>query len=449
MFVIDQQTLSDLNAIDRSDGGLWNFFDNTTTVEGRYTVYRYFLNPLNNIEEVRNRQEAIIYLSETNLEFPFDKFMMDDLERYLNLPNEPYSESYLSYYLETLSANVFSLNNKRIRQMIKRSVCEIGMLIRYLSNLLESAVGQGRPIGVLNQFRETFIMLTEDLDFDELKKMPLEKISLTMLIKYDYKFRNLKKSQVRSIFAILYELDALRGISRTFRRRQLVFPNFYDGDEPPDNMLRIGGLYNLFIDNPTKNDVEIQWNKNIWFLTGANMTGKSTLLKTVGTCVYLAHLGFPVPALEMDTHFFDGLLTTINLGDDIVAGHSHFFNEVRRIKKMAETLAEKQRMIIILDEAFKGTNYNDAYQATHTLIEHFEDMTNAIFFISSHITELSSALNKDRVAFKYLKTDTNGESNIKFTYQLVSGVAEEKLGMWLLQREKIFEILKSIVPNQG
>lgn len=443
MFLIDQQTLSDLNAIERSDTGLWNFFDHTVTVEGRYTVYRYFLNPLKSIEEIRNRQEAIIYLAEADVDFPFDKFMMDDLERYLSLPNEPYSENYFSYYLEKLSANMFSLSNKRIRQTIRRSVCEIAMLIRYLSELLESAVKQGRPVGVLNQFREDVLRLTEGLDVDELKKISIEDIPLTLLIKYDYKFRNLKKSQVKSIFAILYELDALRGISISFIQRQMIFPTFHHENEP-DMMLQIEGLYNLFIDNPIKNDIAIRREKNIWFLTGANMTGKSTLLKTVGTCVYLAHLGFPVPASRMNTQFFDGLLTTINLADDIIAGHSHFFSEVLRIKKIANTLSEKQRMVIILDEAFKGTNYNDAYQATLTLIEHFENMKSSIFFISSHITELSSAIDKDRVELSYLKTETNDESNIKFTYQLVSGVAEEKLGMWLLQREKIFETLKSI-----
>ncbi|WP_313263700.1 hypothetical protein [Sphingobacterium sp.] len=67
---------------------------------------------------------------------------------------------------------------------------------------------------------------------------------------------------------------------------------------------------------------------NLWCLTGANMTGKSTLLKTIGSCVYLAHLGSPVPADAMKTVHFDGIMVTINLGDNLSTGASHLFNEV-------------------------------------------------------------------------------------------------------------------------
>lgn len=177
------------------------------------------------------------------------------------------------------------------------------------------------------------------------------------------------------------------------------------------------------------------------------MTGKSTLLKTLGVCIYLAHLGLPVPAEKMDTLFFDGLLTTINLGDDINSDHSHFYNEVLRVKKVAELLASKKRMIVLLDELFKGTNYDDAYHATLTLVERFEELNNSIFLISSHITELTTKLNTNHIELKHLETLINEESHITFTYRLIPGVATEKLGMRLLGREKVFELFKSI-PSQ-
>jgi DNA mismatch repair ATPase MutS len=62
------------------------------------------------------------------------------------------------------------------------------------------------------------------------------------------------------------------------------------------------------------------------------MAGKSTFIKSVGSAVFLAHLGMGVPAKEMKLALFDGLLTNINVVDNIAKGESFFFNEVQRIK---------------------------------------------------------------------------------------------------------------------
>ncbi|MCH5688712.1 hypothetical protein LWM68_33330 [Niabella sp. W65] len=71
---------------------------------------------------------------------------------------------------------------------------------------------------------------------------------------------------------------------------------------------------------------------NFLFLTGANMAGKSTLIKSVGASVFLAHIGMGVPASGMRLTMFDGLISNINVVDNIAKGESFFFNEVQRIK---------------------------------------------------------------------------------------------------------------------
>jgi DNA mismatch repair ATPase MutS len=63
------------------------------------------------------------------------------------------------------------------------------------------------------------------------------------------------------------------------------------------------------------------------------MAGKSTFIKAVGVATYLAHIGMGVPATEMQLSFFDGLLSNIQVEDNIVKGESYFFNEVQRIHK--------------------------------------------------------------------------------------------------------------------
>lgn len=68
------------------------------------------------------------------------------------------------------------------------------------------------------------------------------------------------------------------------------------------------------------------------------MAGKSTLIKSVGAAVFLAHIGMGVPAEKMKLTLFDGLLSNINVVDNIAKGESFFFNEVQRIKNTIEKI---------------------------------------------------------------------------------------------------------------
>ncbi|ULT42880.1 hypothetical protein KRR40_04840 [Niabella defluvii] len=84
--------------------------------------------------------------------------------------------------------------------------------------------------------------------------------------------------------------------------------------------------------NPVPYHLQMSPEHNFLFLTGANMAGKSTLIKSVGASVFLAHIGMGVPASGMRLTMFDGLISNINVVDNIAKGESFFFNEVQRIK---------------------------------------------------------------------------------------------------------------------
>lgn len=444
MFRIDKQTLSDLNALDWNSRSLLRFFNHTLTIGGNDVLYGYFLYPLDDVEEIRQRQEAIAHLAGCNIDSFFDKYMMIDLERYLSLPGELHSDSPLPYYLEKISTNFMSKSYKKERILIKRSVAEIAMIILNLRAWLEEVLECENPVGILRTYSDTLKDLSVDLSVDELQTLSDGKSSIHLIIKYDYLFRNLKRSEVKEIFTIYYSIDALRSVAKSFDKVNMSFPHFLT-DQSGSMLLRISGLYNLALDSPVKNNIEIENCKNIWFLTGANMTGKSTLLKSMGSSIYLAHMGFPVPAKSMQIHLFRGLMTTINLGDNLASGYSHFFNEVYRVKRIAESIRDEGKMIVMFDELFKGTNYEDSYEATKKLIESISKLKGSIFIISSHITELEEELNNnERVAFKYLKTTMEDDEDVSFTYQLAEGIDRTKLGMWFLEREDVFKTFEKI-----
>lgn len=446
MFKVDQQTLSDLHALDWMQGGLLYFFDSSITLGGRDMLYNMFLNPLDNRTAIVDRQEAILYLVERDIDTLFDKYMMDDLERYLALGKALYSDSKFIYFMDKLATNFLALSYEKEQLLIRQSIKEIAMLIVQLQAIFEAAHQSEKRLGVLAAYASRFKVFADKLNFEEIHLLETGKANLSLHIKYDNQFRNILQTDVYMLFNIYYNLDALRSIARAYTKKQLCFPRF-NTVEDSNTLLQISGCYNLALDEPVKNDVLLEAQQNIWFLTGANMTGKSTLLKSIGSCVYLAHMGFPVPADAMETNLFQGLMTSINLGDDLKSGYSHFFNEVLRVKSVAESIRTQGPMVILLDELFKGTNYQDAYEATSCLMDSVAGIQYSVFMVSSHITELGDLLkNHPRIGLRYLETtiDPDAENGVKFSYQLAKGINDVKLGMWFLEKEHVFEAFKGL-----
>lgn len=135
------------------------------------------------------------------------------------------------------------------------------------------------------------------------------------------------------------------------------------------------------------------------------MAGKSTLMKAFAIAVYLAHMGFPVPAKGMKFTPYDGIYTSINVPDDLNKGYSHFYAEVLRVKKVAQSISSNKELLVIMDELFKGTNVKDAYDGTVAIVDAFSKRKGA-FIIATHIMEAGETLreNNNKLFFKFLPT---------------------------------------------
>jgi DNA mismatch repair ATPase MutS len=106
-----------------------------------------------------------------------------------------------------------------------------------------------------------------------------------------------------------------------------------NGIKSDANRLKLQEVYHPLLNKPVTNSLEMNPDSNIVFLTGANMAGKSTFMKSLSIAMYLAHLGFPIAARHMEFSVCDGMYTTINLPDNLAMGASHFYAEVLRVKK--------------------------------------------------------------------------------------------------------------------
>ncbi len=265
------------------------------------------------------------------------------------------------------------------------------------------------------------------------------KLKFYQVNKFDSLFRGKEKEQMQTLLSYVYELDIFEHLSILTVKHNFSFPVYNESEQLAVNLL---GLFHPAIVNPVHNDVVISKDQNVVFLTGSNMAGKSSLLKSIGLAVYLAHLGFPVPAKSMNTTIFNGLISTINLPDDINGGLSHYYSEVRRVKDVATRLTEQNKMFIIFDELFRGTNVIDAFDASLLIISELATIKDSVFFVSTHIVELADELQKiDNISFSYMETFLENDKPV-FTYKLAKGISIERLGMFIVLNEGIVEIIK-------
>jgi DNA mismatch repair ATPase MutS len=225
------------------------------------------------------------------------------------------------------------------------------------------------------------------------------------------------------------------------QKMKLVFPEFIDQQQP---YINAKSLFHILLQTPTPYDVQLSHDNNFLFLTGANMAGKSTFIKAVGSTVFLAHLGMGVPAQSMRLTLFDGLLSNINVVDNIVKGESYFFNEVQRIKNTITKINDGRKWLVLIDELFKGTNVQDAMKCSSAVIKGLIKIKSSLFILSTHLYEIGEELKQyPNISFRFFET-TVKDDQLEFSYQLREGVSNDRLGYLILKREKVVELLEKL-----
>lgn len=285
--------------------------------------------------------------------------------------------------------------------------------------------------------------LAELLDNDNwnwyLQEKGKKKVSFEQAVKYDRVFRFEERERILKMLHYIYLLDVYISVSQVAVEHAFAYPQVLPGSK---NILKLKGVFHPFLSNPIGNTLNVDEESNVIFLTGANMAGKSTFMKTISIAVFLAHVGFPVPAESMEFTVYNGMFTTINLPDNLNMGYSHFYSEVLRLKKIAQQLENESRLYIVFDELFRGTNVKDAYDATLAVTEAFADVHDCTFIISTHIIEVASVLKEHckNIRFVYLPTKMEGNRPI-YTYRLAEGVTNDRHGMIIINNEKIIDII--------
>ena len=182
-----------------------------------------------------------------------------------------------------------------------------------------------------------------------------------------------------------------------------------------------------------KNDATIPSRPFFLIITGANMAGKSTYLRTIGVNYLLACLGCPV-CCESLTLYPAQLITSLRTTDSLSDNESYFFAELKRLKRIIDLLNEGKELFIILDEILKGTNSADKQKGSLDLIRQFMRLK-ADGIIATHDLLLGTLADQfpEYIRNYCFEADiTNDE--LTFSYRLREGVAQNMNACFLMKK---------------
>mgnify|MGYP001228278048 CR=1 FL=1 len=435
-FTTDKQTLDDLNIFGKHGGeSIYNIFNRCATRGGAAVLEDMFRYPLSNKETINKRSGIIQFFAASKATFPFKSSDFDAVEPYLANTDERSQLTVNENFVARKITNMISIDSDT--QLVYKGVESLVEVMKTAREFITSLStndhyhdDRAAMLSILNNPAFTAV-------FDHKGKL-----SHTQTATFDVIFRFKHRTQIEKLLTLIYHLDVYIAIARVANERSFIFPKALPANQP--FLLKLEGVYHPQVKNAVPNNIEVTTESNLIFITGANMAGKSTFMKSLSIAMYLAHAGFPVPARQMEFTVLDGVYTTINLPDNLGMGASHFYAEVLRVKKMAHELRAKKDLFIVFDELFRGTNVKDAYEATIAIASAFAKKRKSIFVISTHIIEAGEILKEKHanINFVYLPTRMNGNQPV-YTYTLEQGITSDRHGMVIINNEKILDILKN------
>ena len=191
------------------------------------------------------------------------------------------------------------------------------------------------------------------------------------------------------------------------------------------------GLYHPFLgEKAVANDFTIH-DHEYYIVTGANMAGKSTFLRSLGINYLLAMNGLPVFADELKVSVFH-LFTSMRTTDDLTHGISYFNAELLRLKKLLGSLHDDVPSLIILDEILKGTNSLDKLNGSRLFLQYIAER-NVTGVIATHDLELSKMENEYVGRFHNYCFEIELGEDITYSYKITKGVARNQNATYLLK----------------
>jgi DNA mismatch repair protein MutS len=427
---IDSATLQDLEIVPMPTvcgTTVWSLINRTRTRVGSEALRERLLNPPDTPEDILALQRAHQALAAEAGAYrqTLDRTAADEVERYLNanwqLPRDmPHLIRFRKWYGQYLRA------------------VERGRTV--VTSLLDSAADlRGRlaqtDAAILHELGNEIGTLIDAAAMQEISAVLSQRTSAA-IFSFDQVARESAKADLTRLLRCVGRLEALWSVGVATSEQGWTYPR-------PSSRLRAVGLYHPFLGRSAiSNDLHLDDQVRVCFVTGPNMAGKSTFLKATAVAVLLAHTGSGVPAASMEFVPVGTVFSSLQIVDNLSAGESFYLAEVRRIGALATALTDYGSAVAVVDEPFRGTNVHDAAEATLAVITRLAAHPAALTLVASHVGEVVPTILADpRIAFFYFAADATSDPP-RFDYRLREGVSDQRLGMTLLRQEGVLERLE-------
>lgn len=433
----DKTTLEDLSIFHGDDmGPVLRCLDHAVTAIGKEQLKKNLTTPLPGRQAIEQTQKTIATVINRIDKWPatITNGTIMVIEKFYEAPLDPIPEkasAWNSVFYKLLHAPDYSLALYSAKHCLD--------LIRGLREITDLLEKEGNPAPLQECLGRIKAILDRTGLGDHLKNY--ETISKHRQLALAYEVRYKYKQEMHELIGLFGKLDAWYGLAVAMKQLDLCFPEFTDSEDP---WLEAEGLCHLLLKNPVRYSIQLGGEKKFLFLTGANMSGKSTFIKSIGIALFLAHTGMGVPASSMQLSFFRGLISNINVTDDITKGESYFYNEVLRIKSTVARVGEGGKWMVLVDELFKGTNMQDAMKCSLAIIEGMARAKNSIFILSTHLYEIAENL-KDHPNIIFYRFETEiSPRGLVFHYRLQPGISRDRIGYMILEQEGVIDLLKNL-----
>jgi DNA mismatch repair protein MutS len=437
--LVDPATLRDLDVFSTSTSRgptVWGLVNRTRTRAGRDHLRRLLVAANHSGDEILALQRAhqALAANMSNYQAIFERVDTDGVERYLNSNWQlPESRPVVTKFVESLWRPAW------FRQYLQ----EVAKGQDYIVDLLRVAADLTQQLSVadatiLRSLSVAFSLLVNEPNALELLRLGRRRIAPAQ-IAFDQLARDLAKPLLLEILDHIGAVEAMWSVGAATVEHGWHYPQ-------PASRLRVVGLFHPFLgEKAVSNDLQLDPQTRVCFVTGPNMAGKSTFLKAVGIAALLAHAGCGVPAASMEFPVVNTIFSSVQIGDDLSSGESFYLAEVHRIRSLAEALHDHGSAIAVVDEPFRGTNVHDAAEATLAVVSRLLHHPSALIFVASHLAEIvPNFVDDPALRLLHFAADVSGE-HPRFDYQLREGVSAQRLGMSLLKQERVLDLLERSV----
>lgn len=434
-FKIDRQSVGELNLMGKfRQGSVYFLFNKVRTRIGEKLMDEMFSHPLQNAAAINRRVAVFKFFEAKSIAFPFETDQVALMREYID---------------NTAAGSQWAITADLQMQKILASLTKDGRFKNTLLQLQATIVTLKKCFGLLELLKlensplkervDALLAILYQKDIRSILDSDIYKpMSTRTVAGYDFLLRNRHNEAMKDVLRFIAEVDIYIAVSNVSRERRFCYATAVEQEE---NLFHARSLRHPCITKAVGNDIHMKAGSNVLFLTGANMAGKSTWMKSIGIGMYMAHIGFPVAAAEMTFSVREGIFSSINVADNISMGYSHFYAEVVRVKDAALAAATGEHLLLMFDELFKGTNVKDAFDGTLAVTEGFAEYNNCLFIVSTHIIEVGEALEDlPNVQFRFMPTVLEGNVP-RYTYRLQEGITEDRQGMMIIENEGIIALI--------